>query len=928
MKSRKTRNTMKGVATRLLVLSLILLTTGPFSSYAENADLVMSADREADVLVVATASDADILDEEVEKTESDTILKTETDGILVIITAEPGVLPEGAYVKAKKIKASTKIEKAIDKIEALENGASEDADSTVKVKKIELIDVTIYDADDNEIQPDVTAGNIKVSFFNISIAEESGLSELSIYHFEDDVDSELTKEEAEVNGEALECETEHFSTFAVASLADDASSDKETPDTAVMVFDVEIWDDEEYDVTYPTITQALEVIKKGTLRMQRSITENVTIPKGSEIKLDLNGFTLTNMSGHTITNNGTLIIMDSLGDGKVDNITNQKAAVYNNEGGSVTLKSGTFTRSDEKSTSSMAGGENTCSVLVNHGDMNIYDDVTVTIDGMISPLILNGWKTSDENSTEKKALLNIEGGVFSGGKENIDNRYCGYVYIYGGTFEEGASDSILNYNVLQIENGRFTTKSEKNGTVLSNFKRNDDTCKGLVYVRNGDFTGDILDEGDTNITGGYFSNKVPSSAIPGGYTCELRNIGTASKYVVIKVQTSGDKPVYIGGSDSMKISSPTAEQALTSITAQYGSSSLKLLSSLYNGDVTEGIDGLLSAVNVDNMVQNYTTEISQKASLLQPVSGITDAFKVNTFLSSAAGQSLLDGGAQRLSISLKAQLTEMNLTVKPERKNNNIIASLVPKKMTFEVHPEVTASDAGDNQVGEPVSLENDNSQYLNGSNIGFSLPVPSAVSENFVKVTHQSENGPTEVNYSRISESGNIKYTNVNATHFSTFVLEFVDSIPNENNNSSSDSDSDSDDSDMDSISGTAIDVGNNGTWQQDARGWWFRRNDGSWPAREWLECVWNGVSNWYYFNAEGYVDAGWFTDADGQRYFLHDQHDGKFGYMYTGWNQIGGSWYYFNTETRDGRSKGSLFMNGTTPDGYEVGADGVWVQ
>ena len=94
-----------------------------------------------------------------------------------------------------------------------------------------------------------------------------------------------------------------------------------------MVFDVEIWDDEKYDVTYPTITQALEVIKKGTLRMQRSITENVTIPKGSEIKLDLNGFTLTNMSGHTITNNGTLIIMDSLGDGKVDNITNQKAAL-------------------------------------------------------------------------------------------------------------------------------------------------------------------------------------------------------------------------------------------------------------------------------------------------------------------------------------------------------------------------------------------------------------------------------------------------------------------------------------------------------------------------------------------------------------------------------------------------------------------------
>lgn len=276
-----------------------------------------------------------------------------------------------------------------------------------------------------------------------------------------------------------------------AVFADSTVQQNETPDTAVMVFDVEGWVGEKYDVTYPTITKALEVIKKGTLRMQRSITEDVVIPEGSEIKLDLNGFTLTNMSGHTITNNGTLIIMDSLGDGKVDNITDEKAAIYNEEGGSVTLKSGLFTRSDEKSassmasgeksTSSMAGGENSYSVLVNHGDMNIHDDVTVKIDGMDSPLILNGWEapgesspdrsadssqdgsadSSQDSSPDKKAILNIEGGVFSGGKENIENRYCGYVYIYGGTFQEGARDSILNYNVLQIENGRFSTKSEK-----------------------------------------------------------------------------------------------------------------------------------------------------------------------------------------------------------------------------------------------------------------------------------------------------------------------------------------------------------------------------------------------------------------------------------------------------------------------------------
>lgn len=190
-------------------------------------------------------------------------------------------------------------------------------------------------------------------------------------------------------------------------------------------------------------------------------------------------------------------------------------------------------------------------------------------------------------------------------------------------------------------------------------------------------------------------------------------------------------------------------------------------------------------------------------------------------------------------------------------------------------------------------------------------------VTESYAKITHQSEGYQNEVSYSKILGTDSEKYTTVSCSHFSSFVLEFVDSIPTKDNNGSS--------------SGSGRDskaVAKKGSWQQDAKGWWFRKNDGSWPRSKWLECEWNGVSSWYHFNTEGYLEAGWFTDTDGQKYFLHDQHDGKFGYMYTGWNQISGSWYYFNTETKDGRSKGSLFVNGLTPDGYRVGADGVWVQ
>ncbi|MBT9812142.1 MULTISPECIES: hypothetical protein [Clostridia] len=46
----------------------------------------------------------------------------------------------------------------------------------------------------------------------------------------------------------------------------------------------------------------------------------------------------------------------------------------------------------------------------------------------------------------------------------------------------------------------------------------------------------------------------------------------------------------------------------------------------------------------------------------------------------------------------------------------------------------------------------------------------------------------------------------------------------------------------------------------------------------------------------------------------------------MYTGWHQIDGKWYYFNTE--DGAKQGMMLKNTVTPDGYPVNEQGVWIQ
>ena len=65
-------------------------------------------------------------------------------------------------------------------------------------------------------------------------------------------------------------------------------------------------------------------------------------------------------------------------------------------------------------------------------------------------------------------------------------------------------------------------------------------------------------------------------------------------------------------------------------------------------------------------------------------------------------------------------------------------------------------------------------------------------------------------------------------------------------------------------------------GTWNQDSTGWWWDNGDGTWPANCWQWCDGNndGISECYYFNENGYC-----------------------------------------------------LQNCMTPDGYQVNADGAWI-
>ncbi len=100
-------------------------------------------------------------------------------------------------------------------------------------------------------------------------------------------------------------------------------------------------------------------------------------------------------------------------------------------------------------------------------------------------------------------------------------------------------------------------------------------------------------------------------------------------------------------------------------------------------------------------------------------------------------------------------------------------------------------------------------------------------------------------------------------------------------------------------------------GTWTQHEDGRWKFSDQSRRYADEWA-AVYNPYANpqagqnsvdWFRFDTDGFLVTGWFTDADGNRYYLHSVSDGTLGRMYTGWNQIDGISYYFQEESNGTR-------------------------
>ena len=106
-------------------------------------------------------------------------------------------------------------------------------------------------------------------------------------------------------------------------------------------------------------------------------------------------------------------------------------------------------------------------------------------------------------------------------------------------------------------------------------------------------------------------------------------------------------------------------------------------------------------------------------------------------------------------------------------------------------------------------------------------------------------------------------------------------------------------------------IDEAKAGAWVKDAVGWWYRYEDGSYPAS--MSAQIDGAT--YRFDARGYMVTGW--AFEGGQWFYH----GASGAQVAGWANVNGTWYYLDPAS-GAMATGWVFVSGTW---YYLGASGA---
>ena len=125
--------------------------------------------------------------------------ETTVNGILVTVKADRGVFPAGSYIVVTPVNDAT-ADALVDK----------SRDENVNVAYSMTFDITVYNAEGIEIEPDNSKGNVYVSFKDTRVADNN--LDVDVYHITDNKAVELT---SEVDEDTVVAVTDSFSYYTV-----------------------------------------------------------------------------------------------------------------------------------------------------------------------------------------------------------------------------------------------------------------------------------------------------------------------------------------------------------------------------------------------------------------------------------------------------------------------------------------------------------------------------------------------------------------------------------------------------------------------------------------------------------------------------------------------------------------------------------------
>lgn len=307
---------------------------------------------------------------------------------------------------------------------------------------------------------------------------------------------------------------------------------------------------------YASLQDAVNEVKANptldgsTITLTAIATENVTIPDGVEITLDLAGHTLdggTASGEPALMNNGTVTIMDSsdAGTGTIKRSDNGPTGTYytiQNEG-TMTITGGKI-ENNSGSANTWSGSSLICNGLTNNATLTISGG-TIKQDNFIAV------------KNDEKGTLNITGGTISSNTQAVQN-WCdatisggnltgavttwaysdfdGETTISGGTINGDVCAYWFNGGSYEVKDGIIPKVTIQEGAMITGKLQ-----KGTTTSVNGPTTEVAADNpgGTIIVYGGTFTNPDTSTITP--YLASgFELVGSDGKYVVKKASSHDD----------------------------------------------------------------------------------------------------------------------------------------------------------------------------------------------------------------------------------------------------------------------------------------------------------------------------------------------------------------------------------------------------